>query len=172
MNDSAKPNSPVPIETHHSLDDFDCGVPALNKYLKSYALQNHRAGGARTYITTRENKVVGYYSLAYGSVSVDEAPPRVREGLGRYPVPVMVLARLAVDLGEKGKGLGAGLLRDALARTIQAADIAGLRALLVHAKDERAKAFYQRFGFTPYPVDEFHLYLLMKDLKKTMRELK
>ena len=171
MNDSTKPHSPVPIEKQHVLEDFDCGVPALNKYLKSYALQNHRAGGARTYVTTRENKVVGYYSLAYGSVNVDEVPPRVREGLGRYPVPVMVLARLAVDLNEKGKGLGAGLLRDALVRTIQAADIAGLRAVLVHAKDEPAKAFYQRFGFVSSPVDEFHLYMMMKDIRKSLREL-
>ncbi len=171
MNDSTKPNSPVPIEKQHALDDFDCGVPALNKYLKSYALQNHRAGGARTYVTTCENKVVGYYSLAYGSVNVDEVPPRILEGLGRYPIPVMILARLAVDLDEKGKGLGAGLLRDALARTLQAADIAGLRAVLVHAKDEQAKAFYQRFGFMPSPINEWYLYLLVKDLRKSLQEL-
>jgi predicted N-acetyltransferase YhbS len=171
MNDSCKPNLPIPLEKQHALDDFDCGIPALNKYLKSYAFQNHRAGGARTYVTTRNNQVVGYYSLAYGSVEVNEVPPRVREGLGHYPVPVMILARLAVDLGEKGKGLGSGLLRDALARTIQAADIAGLRAVLVHAKNEQSKAFYQRFGFVPSPMDEFHLYMMVKDIRKSLQEL-
>ena len=171
MNNNPRPNPPVPIEKNHVLSDFDCGVPALNKYLKLYALQNHRSGGARTYVTTRENKVVGYYSLAYGSVDVDEMPSCVRKGLGGYPVPVMVLARLAIDLNERGRGLGAGLLRDALARTLHAADIAGLRAVLVHAKDKQAKAFYQRFGFAPSPGDQFHLYLLIKDLRKTVQEL-
>ncbi|MDP8244927.1 MAG: GNAT family N-acetyltransferase [Candidatus Hinthialibacter antarcticus] len=168
MSDSRKPNPPVPIEKFHVLDDFDCGVPALNKYLKSYAFQNHRAGGARTYVTTRDHQVVGFYSLAYGSTKVDDSPPRIREGLGRYPIPVIVLTRLAVDLNEKGKGLGAGLLRDALIRTLQAADIAGLRAVLVHAKDEQAKAFYQRFGFVSSPVNEFHLFMMVKDIRKTM----
>lgn len=101
MKNSTKPNPPVPIEKYHILDDFDCGVPALNKYLKSYAYQNHRSGGARTYVIARENKVIGYYSLAYGSVEVDEVPSRIREGMGRYPVPVIVLARLAVDKKKK-----------------------------------------------------------------------
>lgn len=165
MKNSSKPNRPVPIEKYHDLDNFDCGVPALNKYLKSYAYQNHRSGGARTYVTALNNKVIGYYSLAYGSVEIDETPPRVRKGLGRYPVPVMVLARLAVDMNEKRKGLGWGL------RTLQAADIAGLRAVLVHAKDEQAKAFYQRFDFVPFPVDDFHLYLLIKDIRNTIHKL-
>jgi GNAT superfamily N-acetyltransferase len=169
MNDS-KPSSPVPLDKQHVLDEFDCGVPALNKYLKNYALQNHFAGGARTYVTVRNGQVIGYYSLAYGSVQVDKTPPRVRAGLGRYPVPVMILTRLAIDLTEKGKGLGAELLRDALIRTLQAAEIAGLRAVVVHAKDESAKAFYQRFGFVPSPLHEFHLFLLLKDIRKTMTD--
>jgi GNAT superfamily N-acetyltransferase len=164
------PNPPIPIGKQHVLDRFDCGIAALNKYLKSYALQNHRAGGARTYVITSECRVVGYYSLAYGSVEVNKAPDRVREGLGRYPIPVMVLARLAVDKSEKGKGLGWGLLRDALARTLKASEIAGLRAVLVNAKDEHAKAFYQQYGFISSPVEEFNLYLLIKDLRKTVQE--
>jgi GNAT superfamily N-acetyltransferase len=88
----------------------------------------------------------------------------VAKGLGGYPVPVILLARLAVDRTEQGKGLGAALLKDAILRAASAADIVGCRALLVHAKDKQAQAFYQRFGFEPSPVNELHLFLLMKDI--------
>jgi GNAT superfamily N-acetyltransferase len=159
-------NKPEPITPEHGTDLFDCGVEPLNGYLKKYALQNHYNGSARTYVATRGTEVVGYYTLAYGSVAHAEAPARIVKGLAQHPVPVMVLARLAVNLQEKGVGLGKGLLKDALLRTIQAADIAGLRAILVHAKDDSAKAFYQKFGFIPSPINEFTLFLLMKDLKK------
>lgn len=169
MNESLKSNRPVPIEKLHQMEDFDSGIVELNLYLQKHALQNQSAGGARTYVTTINNKVVGYYSLVFGSVSVDETPPRVRKGLGQYPVPVMILARLAIDRHFKGTGLGGGLLKDALARTLQAADIAGLRAVLVHAKDDDAKAFYRRYDFVPSPVHENHLYLLLKDLKNLFK---
>lgn len=109
--------------------------------------------------------MVGYYTLAAGSVRREETPARVAKGLAAHPVRVILLARLAVDSREKGKGLGAGLLKDALLRSVQAADIVGCRAVLVHAKDEGARAFYQRFGFEPSPGDPFCLYLLMKDIK-------
>jgi GNAT superfamily N-acetyltransferase len=101
-------------------------------------------------------------------VSREETPTRVAKGLARHPVPVILLARLAIDRGEQGKGLGAGLLKDALLRAAQAADIIGCRAVLVHAKDHSARAFYQRFGFEPSPIDELHLYLLMKDIKASL----
>ncbi len=158
-------NPPVLLTKGHDRGAFDCGVPALNEYLKQYALQNQKKDAARTYVATRGNRVVGYYSLAYGSVACDETPPSVQAGLARYPIPVILLARLAVDLTERGQGLGAGLLKDALLRTLQAAEIAGLRAMLVHAKDDAAKAFYEKFGFKPSPADPYHLFLKVSDIK-------
>lgn len=119
-------------------------------------------------MAARGVRVVGYYTLAAGSVGRADAPPRVTAGLGRYPVPVILLARLAVDVTELGKGLGRGLLKDALLRVAQAADIVGCRAVLVHAKDAAAKAFYERHGFEPSPTDPLHLYLLTKDLAATL----
>src|ERR1041384_7233266 len=148
----------------HDRNSFDCGVSALNDYLQKYALQNQKKNAARTYVATRGNRIVGYYSLAYGSVSLEEAPPSVKSGLPRHPVPVILLARLAVDSTEHGRGLGAALLKDALLRTIQAAEIAGLRAMLVHAKDESAKRFYEKFGFEPSPTDAYHLFLRLSDI--------
>jgi predicted N-acetyltransferase YhbS len=158
-------NLPVPLTGAHDRAAFDCGVAALNEYLKRYALQNQRKNAARTYVATRGQHIVGYYTLAYGSVTHEEAPPSVKAGLGKYPIPVILLARLAVDLGEKGRGLGAGLLKDALLRTLQAADIAGLRAMLVHAKDDAAKSFYQKFGFEASPIDAYHLFLKLSDIR-------
>jgi GNAT superfamily N-acetyltransferase len=155
---------PVPLDRSHGLTAFDCGTPALNDYLRKHALQNHQNRSARTYVTTRDNRVVGYYTLAAGSVSRDEVPPRVAIGLGKYPVPIILLARLAVDHTEQGKGLGAALLKDAILRAAQAADLIGCRALLVHAKDRAAQALYRKFDFEPSPVEEFHLFLLMKDI--------
>jgi len=159
--------TPILLNSEHELVEFDCDRSAWNSYLKKHALQNIYNGSARTYVATRENKVIGYYTLAYGSVSHNAVPPRIRKGLGQYPIPVILLARLAADLQEKGREIGKGLLKDALFRTIQASEIAGLRAVLVQAKDDVAKMFYQKFGFEESPIDEYQLYLLMKDLKKS-----
>jgi predicted N-acetyltransferase YhbS len=159
---------PAPIDAGHDLSAFDCGAPALNDYLRKYALPNQQGQAARTYVACRGRRVVGYYTLAAGSVRPDETPARVVKGLARHPVPVVLLARLAVDRTEQGKGLGAGLLKDALLRATQAAEVIGCRAVLVHAKDAAAKAFYQRFSFEPSPVDELHLYLLMKDIRTSV----
>lgn len=160
--------SPIPLEVRHALGDFECGVPALNNYLKKFALQNQRSQSARTYVATRGESVVGYYTLAAASARRDETPARVAKGLAAHPVPVILLARLAVDGKEKGQGLGTGLLKDALLRAVQAADIVGCRAVMVHAKDEGARAFYQRFEFEPSPSDPFRLFLLMKDIKASL----
>ena len=157
-------NPAVLLIKDHDRSAFDCGVPALNDYLKKYALQNQTKHAARTYVATRGNRIVGYYSLAYGSVSLEEAPQNVKSGLPRHPIPVILLARLAVDSTEQGHGLGAALLKDALLRTIQAAEIAGLRAMLVHAKDDAAKSFYEKFGFEPSPIDAYHLFLRVSDI--------
>jgi GNAT superfamily N-acetyltransferase len=156
---------PVPIERVHDTAPFDCGVAALNEYLLKYALLNHQNRSARTYVVLRDTKLVGYYTLAAGSVSRDQVPARIAQGLGRYPVPVILLARLAVDVSERGKGLGRGLLHDAVLRAFQASELVGSRAIVTHAKDEAAKTFYQRFDFVPSPVNDLHLYLLMKDVR-------
>jgi len=107
--------------------------------------------------------------LTVGQVACGDAPERPKKGLPRHPVPIMLLARVAVDKNWQGRGIGAGLLKDAMLRTIQAADIAGIRALVVHAKDEKAKTFYERFDFTPSPTDPYHLYVLLKDIKAALK---
>jgi len=144
---------------------FDCGHPALNQFLQRYALVNQKANSAQTYVCCMAGEVVGFYSLAVGSVEPESAPGRVIKGLARHPVPVMILARLAIDRKHQGAGLGAALLKDALLRTLQAADIAGIRTLLVHAKDDAARSWYEGWGFEPSPTDSYHLFLLLKDIK-------
>ena len=165
---SALPVAVMPLDKDHDLSSFDCGVESLNDYLRKYAYLNHQNRSARTYIAVRSGRVVGYYTLAAGSVRCEETPQRVAQGLGQYPVPVILLARLGVDVAEQGRGLGKALLKGAVLRAAQASDIIGSRAVLTHAKDEKAKAFYSKFGFEPSPVNELHLYLLMKDIKNTL----
>ena len=147
------------------LDDFDCGRVPLNLFLQRFALINQKANSAQTYVCCLGAAVVGFYSLAVGSADPEATPARVTKGLARHPVPVMILARLAVDSAHQRKGLGQSLLKDALLRTAQAADIAGIRCLLVHAKDEEARRWYEDWGFEPSPTDPYHLFLMMKDLK-------
>ena len=146
-------------------EGFDCGQSPLNQFLQRYALVNQKANSAQTYVCCLGGEVVGFYSLAVGSVDPEDAPARVMKGLARHPVPVMILARLAVDRDHQGKGLGQALLKDALLRTAQAADIAGIRCLLVHAKDEAARQWYESWEFDPSPTDPYHLFLMLKDLK-------
>jgi GNAT superfamily N-acetyltransferase len=172
MASSQSPVSPVePITEVHDASRFDCGGhESLNDWLKRFALANQKNDSARTYVVHRNHLVAGYYSIAAGGVSAQEAPSRIAKGLARHPIPVILLARLAVDKYEKGTGLGKALLKDALARIAQAADIVGARAVLVHAIDEQAKAFYRHFDFEPSPVHEMQLMLLMKDLRKALEE--
>lgn len=154
------------LDASDEVEAFDCGTQPLGRFLKRHALVNQKAGSAQTYVVRRgEHRVVGYYSLAVGAVEHADAPNRVGQGLARHPIPVMLLARLAIDRSEQGKGLGKGLLKDALLRTDRAAEIAGIRALLLHAKDEDARAWYARYDFEPSPTDPYHLFLLMKDLR-------
>ena len=148
-----------------ALESFDCGQSPLNQFLQRFALVNQKSNSAQTYVSCYCGAVVGFYSLAVGSVQPSNAAPRVTKGIAQHPVPVMILARLAVDLQHQGAGLGKALLKDALLRTAQAADIAGIRALLVHAKDEPARQWYLHWEFEPSPSDTFHLFLLMKDIK-------
>ena len=159
------------LDASHEVDAFDCGKEPLDRFLQRHALVNQKAGSAQTYVVCRrEQRVAGYYSLAVGAVEHADAPGRVGKGLARHPIPVMLLARLAIDRAEQGKGLGKALLKDALLRTAQAADIAGIRTLLVHAKDDEARAWYEQFDFEPSPTDPYHLFLLMKDLRAILGE--
>ncbi len=147
------------------VSDFSCGKPVLDEWLRKYALTNQRSGMAQTYIVHREKRVVGYYAISAGSVSRDLVPSRIAKGVPNHPIPVALLARLAVDMSEQGQGLGAALLKDAMLRIHQAADIMGVRAILVHALDEEARSFYQKFNFTPSPLNDMQLMFLMKDLR-------
>lgn len=157
---------PAPLSKAHLLGDFDCGKPLLNTWLTQHALQAQGSGSAKTYVVSRDFRVLGYFSLTVGQVNTHEAPERVRRGMGRYPIPVVILARLAVDLGWQGRGLGVGMLQDAIRRTFNIADQAGIRALLTHPLDEDAESFYRRFGFVSSPVSRRQLLLLLKDAKK------
>jgi GNAT superfamily N-acetyltransferase len=153
------------LRREHQIDTFDCGQPDLNRWLVRHALQNQGANAAQTYIGLADGIVVGFYSLAVGQVENAEAPERLKKGLARHPIPIVLLARLAVHKDWQGKGIGRALLRDAVLRTLQAADIAGIRALAVHAKDERARQYYEQFDFVPSPTDPLHLFVLLKDIR-------
>lgn len=157
------------LERRHAVDTFDCGREALNRFLIRYALQSQQAGASQTYVALADQEVVGYFTLTVGQVEYQDAPERLVKGLGHYPVPIMLLARLAVAVGWQGRGLGQGLLKDAMLRTLQAAEIAGIRAFAVHAKDDEARAFYEHFDFVPSPVDPCHLFRLMKDIRGMLR---
>ncbi len=165
-------SAPGLLTEAHFLDDFDCGRQALNNWLKRFALQNQRANAARTFVTCDRNHVVGYYSLAVGSINHEIAAPRIKKGLARHPIPIMLLARLAVDSRYQGRNIGSGLLKDAIYRTLQASDYAGIRALLVHAKDNSARKFYENFDFESSPLDPLKLMLLIKDARKVVESLK
>ena len=156
------------LHRSHAVDEFDCGREALNRFLARYALQNQQAGASQTYVALAAGTVTGYYTLVVGQVEYDAAPERLTKGVARHPVPIMLLARLAIAKPWQGQGLGAGLLKDAMQRTLRAADIAGIRAFAVHAKDDEAKAFYEHFGFSPLPSDPYHLFRLLKDIRTSV----
>jgi GNAT superfamily N-acetyltransferase len=159
-----------PLQASHALEGFDCGEEALNRFLLRFALVNQPAQASRTYLALHGDalhgdEVLGFHTLVVGAVSPEQAPERIRKGLANHPIPVMVLARLAVARSHQGQGLGAGLLKDAIGRTLAAAAIAGIRAMVVHAKDQQARGFYEHFGFRPSPTDPLHLFVLLKDLQ-------
>lgn len=157
------------LRRDHDLSEFDCGNQALTTWLKKFALHNQQADSAKTYIIISENRVVGYYALTAGSVHKHESPSRIAKGLANHPVGVVLLARLAVHVSEQGNGLGKALLFDALKRVEEAAEIVGIRAVLVHAIDDAAKKFYEYFEFDPSPIDPFQLMLLLKDVRMALR---
>ena len=162
----------VKLSRAHDVSRFDCGNEALNVWLKRFALTNVENDAARVYVAHRRDRIVfGYYALTAGSLSRAEAPERVSRGLAAHPIGVVVLGRLGVDHAHQGKGLGASLLQDALLRAEHAAATVGVRAVLVQAIDAAARSFYLRFGFSPTPIDEMRLILLMKDLRAFLRTL-
>lgn len=133
-------------------------------------MQSQQAGASQTCVVLCGDEFVGFHTLVVGQVEHDDAPERLTKGLARHPVPIVVLARLAVARSRQGRGVRAGLLKNAMLRTLRAAKIAGIRALLVHATDEKARASYERFDFVPSPSDPLHLFVLLKDVRAMLRE--
>jgi predicted N-acetyltransferase YhbS len=158
-------SAPETLNSIHRIARFDCGKPALNDWLVRHARQAQSSGSARTFVVSDGDEIVGYFSLAVGQVNSIEAPMRIRKGMGQYPIPVVLLARLAVSLHHQGRGIGRGLLQEAVRSTLVIAEHAGIRALLVHPIDEDASRFYLRFGFIPSPLREKQLLLLLKDAR-------
>ena len=157
------------LRREHVLDAFDCGQPDLNRWLIRHALQNQGSNAAQTYVGIVDGVVVGYYSLAVGQVEHQDAPERLAKGLARHAIPIMLLARLAVQTEWQRRGVGRALLSDAVLRTLQAADLAGIRALAVHAKDDWARLYYEQFDFVASPTDPLHLFVLLKDIRKQLQ---
>ncbi len=165
---SEKIHRPQPLRPGHDLSGFDSSSPPLDEWLRRRALPNQHSGASRTYVVSSGGRVIGYYALANGAVTQTEATGRVRRNMPD-PVPVMVIGRLAVDRTHQGRGLGRALLRDAMLRTLQAAQIAGIRAILVHAISEDAKLFYERCGFRVSPTDPMTLMVTVADAAKSIR---
>jgi GNAT superfamily N-acetyltransferase len=159
--------APLPLDAGQRLDAFDCGKPALNDWLARHARQAQGSGSAKTYVILEDERVAGYFSLTVGQIDTLEAPDRVRKGIS-YPIPVVILARLAVSLSDQGRGIGIGMLQDAIRRSLAIADHAAVRAILTHPIDEDAARFYLRFGFEPSPVREQQLLLLLKDARRLL----
>ena len=157
-------SAPDPLNEGHILDQFECGEPALDDWLRRRALANQASDASRTFVTCRGARVVGYYALAAGGITSSEAPGRLRRNMPD-PIPVMVLGRLAVDRREQGKGLGALLLRDAVERTRRLASEMGMAGIVVHAISAEAKRFYQHWGFVESPLNPMTLVARLKDLE-------
>ena len=149
---------PQPLQPDHDLSEFDSGRPVLDEWLRKKAVKNENSGASRTYVVCEDARVVAYYCLATGSVENKQASGRIRRNMPD-PIPVMIIGRLAVDVSLQGQGIGRSLLKDAIFRTLKAAEIAGIRAILVHALDEAAASFYRKNGLTESPIDPLVLML-------------
>ncbi len=160
--------APEPLTAEHSLDGFNSGVSSLDDWLKRRAQQNQTSGASRTFVVCESRVVVAYYALAASSVAPDAAPGRFRRNMPD-PIPVVVLARLAIAQSRQGLGLGRALFQDAAHRVIHAADTIGIRGLLVHAISEEAKAFYLRLGLDPSPLEPMTLMTTVAGLRATLR---
>ncbi|MBI4699544.1 MAG: GNAT family N-acetyltransferase [Deltaproteobacteria bacterium] len=159
--------APEHLTSGHDAIRFDSGVPVLDDWLRRRALDNEKTRASRTYVVTAGGRVVGYYALATGAVAQADAPGRVRRNMPD-PIPVMIIGRLAVDRAYQGRAIGRGMLRDAILRTLQAAEIAGIRAIVVHAISEDAKRFYLRHGFAEAPVAPMTLMITVADAERAL----
>ncbi|HXU29713.1 MAG TPA: GNAT family N-acetyltransferase [Thermoanaerobaculia bacterium] len=168
---SSKPKicAPEHLKDHHDRSGFDCDVPELNDWLKLLAQKNEARGSSRTYVICIEDRVVGYYALATGAITRSAATGKVRRQMPE-PIPVMIIGRLAVDSRHQALGLGYGLLRDALLRTLQIAEQTGIRAVLLHAMTGDAKRFYQRAGFQESPLDPMMMMITITDVEKALEK--
>jgi GNAT superfamily N-acetyltransferase len=167
MSNASAVSAPEHLTAGHDLNTFDSGTPELDTWLKRRALQNEALGASRTYVVTAEGRVVGFYALANGAVAHKDVTAKTRKNMPD-PIPVMVLGRLAVDKAYQGRGLGSALLRDALLRTLNASQIAGIRAVLLHAISEEAKRFYQKAGFYECPVDPMTMMITLTEVEKNL----
>jgi GNAT superfamily N-acetyltransferase len=160
-------SAPAPLGPQHQIGDFSSGVASLDEWLKRRALTNQASGATRTFVVCDADKIVGYYALASGAVNVAATPGRFRRNMPD-PIPVVVLARLAVDQAHQGRGLGRALLRDGARRVLHAADAIGIRGILVHAISGESKAFYLGIGFDPSPIEPMTLMISLSDLRKSV----
>ena len=162
--------NPEPLDARHALDRFDCGVESLNVWLTEHARQAAAAGSARVFVMVdaEQERVCGYYALAAAAVAHEQATERARKGQPRHPIPAVLLARLAVDASVQGRSIAAWLLQDAMRRALSASEAVGMRVLLVHALDDSARSFYERWGFEPSPTDPLNLQMLFKDIRKSL----
>ncbi len=156
--------APEPLGSTHVVQDFSCGVPSLNMWLKQRALKNQISGASRTYVVCERNNVTAYYALAAGNIHVGDASGRFRRNMPD-PVPVVVLGRLAVDSAWRGQGIGRAMIQDVILRILQAADVIGIRGVVVHALSEGARAFYEHVGFDPSPLNHMTLMATIQDLQ-------
>ena len=161
---------PVALEKHHVTADFRSGAAELDTWLREYAWTNHSSGNARVFVAARQDRVVGYYALATAGVEKIQMPAELQRGGVPLQIPCLLLARLAVDESERGRGIGRGLLVDAIRRSIRVSEDAGVRALLIHARDDDARRFYEHLGeFVASPTDALHLFLHLKHAKRLLR---
>ena len=159
---------PVVLERGHAREGFDCGVLDLDLWLERHAWQAHRSGSARVFVTlaAEDRRIAGYFALTAAEIDHVDATARILKGMPHYPIPAVLISRLAVDHRDQGLGVGKSLLKDAFARVIGASQTIGIRAILVSARDQEAAAFYEHFGFRRSPTDPRKLLLLLKDARK------
>jgi GNAT superfamily N-acetyltransferase len=160
-------SSPTPLSGEHEVEAFDSGQAALDNWLRRRALANQSSGASRTYVVCEDKRVVAFYALTSGAIAQANVSGRFRRNMPE-PIPVVVLARLAVDRGYQGHGLGRGMFQDAARRVVQAADSIGIRGIIVHAISEEARRFYIALGFDPSPADAMTLLVTLRDLHEAI----
>ncbi len=162
---------PVPISASHDVSGFSCGEPELDDYLRMFALSNNGGGYSKTFVVTSDGvRVIGFFSICASSVRAEEVPERFAKGFGKLPIPVVLLARLAVDREWRGQGIGSSMVRFAIRNAVTASDFIGIRAFMVHAKNEKVCGFYSRLDFVNCPGDSLRMAVLMKDARSTLRQ--